>query len=196
MAQLRLFRDHLEVHLSLAESLLALRRAPVIVARDTVRSAIVTEDPWIWLQGLRAPGFVIPRVVAVGSMWSRGGQDFVVMKGTRPALILELRPGTAQPYSRIILTNPKAAEVVRLLKPQPPEPSQPAAGAKGTGELAGQKQKGKAKPAEQKTADAGQGGDSPSVSGEPISSDTGRERPGAIRDQSDQHKQAAEFENL
>ena len=56
MANLRVHNDRLEVHLTPAEKSLAFRAADVIVQRDDIRSATITDDPWIWIRGIRRRG--------------------------------------------------------------------------------------------------------------------------------------------
>ena len=65
MAQLRVHSDRIEVHLTPAEKTLALRSDDLVVQRDDIRSATITDDPWVWIRGIRRRGTEIPLVVAV-----------------------------------------------------------------------------------------------------------------------------------
>ncbi len=58
--------------------------------RASIRSAIITEDPWIWLRGIRAPGTSIPLTLAMGTWKFYGGKDFVLIKGSRPSVVIDV----------------------------------------------------------------------------------------------------------
>jgi hypothetical protein len=113
MANLRVHNDRLEVHLSPAEKSLAFRAADVIVQRDDIRSATITDDPWIWLRGIRRRGTEVPLVVAAGVWKTHGGSDFVLVKGKRQAVVLELAAGE---FARLVLSTNRAAELIDKLK--------------------------------------------------------------------------------
>jgi hypothetical protein len=118
MAKLRVHTDRIEVHLTPAEKTLALRTDDIVVQRDDIRSATVTDDPWVWIRGIRRRGSEIPLVVAVGAWKYHGGSDFVIVKGKRQAVVLELAAGE---FTRIILsTNHSAALIDRLKLTDPP----------------------------------------------------------------------------
>ena len=118
MAKLRVHPDRIEVHLTPAEKTLALRTDDIVVQRDDIRSATVTDDPWVWIRGIRRRGTEIPLVVAVGAWKYHGGSDFVIVKGKRQAVVLELAGGE---FTRIILsTNHSAALIDRLKLTDPP----------------------------------------------------------------------------
>ena len=116
MANLRVFPDRLVVELTPAEKVLALHREDISVARSHIRSAKISYDPWVWLRGVRAPGTALPRSLAVGTWRYHGGRDFVVVKGSRPTVILELLAPSEEHYSRLIIATPRAAELVASLK--------------------------------------------------------------------------------
>ena len=113
MAQLRVHNDRIEVHLTPAEKALALRGDDLVVQRDDIRSATVTDDPWIWIRGIRRRGTEVPLVVAVGMWKYHGGSDFVIVKGKRQAVVLELADGE---FTRIILSTNHAAKLINRLK--------------------------------------------------------------------------------
>jgi hypothetical protein len=118
MAKLRVHNDRIEVHLTPAEKSLAFRSDDLVVQRDDIRSATVTDDPWVWIRGIRRRGTEIPLIVAVGVWKYHGGTDFVIIKGKRQAVVLELAAGE---FTRIILsTNHSAALIDRLKLPVPP----------------------------------------------------------------------------
>lgn len=113
MAQLRVHPDRIEVHLTPAEKSLALRADDIVVQRDDIRSATITDDPWVWIRGIRTRGSVVPLVVAVGAWKYHGGLDFVIVKGKRQAVVLELAGGE---FARIILSTNHAAALIDRLK--------------------------------------------------------------------------------
>ena len=120
MSHLRVHNDRIEVHLTPAEKSLALRSDDLVVQRDDIRSATITDDPWVWIRGIRRRGTEIPLVVAVGVWKYHGGSDFVIIKGKRQAVVLELNAGE---FTRIILsTNHAAALIDRLKLTDEPEP--------------------------------------------------------------------------
>ena len=117
MAHVRVHNDRIEVHLTPAEKTLALRSDDLVVQRDDIRSATVTDDPWVWIRGIRKRGSEIPLVVAVGVWKYHGGTDFVIVKGKRPAVVLELAAGE---FTRIILSTNHSAALIDRLKVEPP----------------------------------------------------------------------------
>jgi hypothetical protein len=117
MAQLRVHNDRIEVHLTPAEKTLALRSDDIVLQRDDIRSATVTDDPWVWIRGIRRRGSEIPLVVAVGVWKYHGGTDFVIVKGKRQAVVLELAAGE---FTRVILSTNHSAALIDRLKVEPP----------------------------------------------------------------------------
>jgi hypothetical protein len=91
MADFHVYRDRLEIRLTRAEKMLALRRDDIVVPRDSIRSVAITADPWIWIRGVRAPGNSIPLTLAVGTWKFHGGKDFLVLKGKqRSAVVIDI----------------------------------------------------------------------------------------------------------
>ncbi|WP_022886867.1 hypothetical protein [Glaciibacter superstes] len=117
MASLRVHPDRLEVHLTPAERTLALRRDSIIVQRENIRSATITDDPWIWFRGIRAPGTLVPLVVAIGTWKFHGGKDFLAVKSKRQAVVIDL---VDEEFARLILTTKHAPDLVESLKLQLP----------------------------------------------------------------------------
>ena len=116
MAKLRVHHDRVEIHLTAAEKSLALRADDLVVQRDDIRSATITDDPWIWIRGIRRRGTEVPLVIAVGVWKDHGGSDFVIVKGKRQAVVLELADGE---FARIILSTNHAAELIDRLRLTP-----------------------------------------------------------------------------
>ncbi|BDZ64794.1 hypothetical protein [Agromyces mangrovi Wang et al. 2018] len=113
MANLRVHSDRLELQLTAAEKALSFRRSDVVVQREDIRSAIITEDPWIWVRGIRHRGSVVPLVVAVGEWKSHGGIDFVLVKGKRQAVVLDV---AGEEYARLVVSTNRAVELIESLK--------------------------------------------------------------------------------
>lgn len=113
MARLLLHSDRLEVVLSTAEKTLALRRENIIVPRSSIRSATLTDDPWIWVRGIRAPGTAVPLTLAVGQWKFHGGKDFLVLKGTKPSVVIDIAD---EEFSRVIITTKHGMELVSKLQ--------------------------------------------------------------------------------
>lgn len=122
MAHLRVHTDRIEVHLTPAEKSLALRADDIVVQRDDIKSATITADPWIWIRGIRARGTAIPLVVAVGVWRYHGGSDFVIAKGKRPAVVIELAAGE---FTRLIVSTNHAGALIDRLKLNSPPPTAP-----------------------------------------------------------------------
>lgn len=126
MADLHVYPDRLEIRLTRAEKALALRREDVVVRRDDIRSVAITEDPWIWIRGIRAPGMGVPLALAVGVWKFHGGKDFVIVKGKqRSAVIIDIEPdaGVApvDAFSRVIVSTPHATRLIEALRTQDPD---------------------------------------------------------------------------
>ena len=113
MASLRVHPDRLEIQLSSAEKVLSLRRDDIVVARGDIRSVSITDDPWIWIRGIRAPGAFVPLTLAVGTWKFHGGKDFLVVKNKRQTVIIDITGGE---FSRVIVSTPQALELIGSLK--------------------------------------------------------------------------------
>ncbi|HEU4755749.1 MAG TPA: hypothetical protein VFS72_03725 [Agromyces sp.] len=113
MASLRVHTDRIEVHLTTAEKTLAFRADDIVVQREDIRSATITDDPWIWIRGIRRRGTEVPLVVAAGVWKTHGGSDFVLVKGKRQAVVLELSAGE---FARLVLSTNHAVELIDKLK--------------------------------------------------------------------------------
>ncbi|WP_181397149.1 hypothetical protein [Cryobacterium arcticum] len=113
MASLRVHPDRLEIHLTPAEKTLALRRENVVVQRENIRSVTITDDPWIWVRGIRAPGTLVPLVVAVGVWKFHGGKDFLAIKRKRQAVVIDL---VGDEFARLVLSTNHAPDLIASLK--------------------------------------------------------------------------------
>ena len=113
MASLRVHPDRLEIHLTPAEKTLAFRREDVVIQRENIRSVTITDDPWIWVRGIRAPGALVPLVVAVGVWKFHGGKDFLAIKRRRQAVVIDL---IGDDFARVILSTNHAPDLIASLK--------------------------------------------------------------------------------
>ena len=123
MADLHVHPDRLEIHLTPAEKVLALRREDLVIPRDSIRSVAITEDPWIWIRGIRAPGAAVPLTLAVGTWKFHGGKDFLLIKGKqRAAVVVDLE---GEEYSRVIVSTPHATKLIEALRIVDPDELSP-----------------------------------------------------------------------
>jgi hypothetical protein len=113
MTSLRVHSDRLEVQLTRAEKVLSLRREDIVIPRGNIRSVILTDDPWIWVRGIRAPGAEIPLVVAIGTWKFHGGKDFLAIKGKRQTVVIDL---VDSEFARVVLSTQHAPELIASLK--------------------------------------------------------------------------------
>lgn len=113
MARLRVHNDRIEVQLTPVEKSLALRSDDIVVQQSDIRSATITDDPWIWIRGIRRRGTEVPLVVALGVWKYHGGSDFVIVKGKRSAVVLELTGGE---FARLIVSTNHASQLIDSLR--------------------------------------------------------------------------------
>ena len=113
MASLRVHPDRLEIHLTKAEKTLSLRRDDLVVPRENIRSVTITDDPWIWIRGIKSPGLEVPLVLAVGTWKFHGGKDFLAIKRRRQAVVIDLGD---EDFARVILTTNHAPDLIASLQ--------------------------------------------------------------------------------
>lgn len=114
MARFEIDGGELRMHFSTAEQLGGLRNGARIPL-DQVASVDVVRDPWRELQGMRF-GTGIPWVIVLGTMLRGGGNDVVAVYGTKPAVVVTLRPGAR--WQRLIATVDSPDEVAENLRRQ------------------------------------------------------------------------------
>lgn len=114
MVTLLLDSSQLEVTLSGSERLLAFRRQNVDIPRSTIAKVQLTDDVWTWLRGVPSPGTHVRGVIAMGTWKSAGSEDFVVVRGRRPGVVIDL-DGHAD-YQRIVLTTRHGLALVQALR--------------------------------------------------------------------------------
>lgn len=143
MARVEIYPDRLVIRLTASERALAMRRRNVVLERDAITSAVITDDPWVWLRGVRSPGAHVPGRLALGTWRGLGGRDFAVIRSGRPAVVIDLdvpegaeeergwvtvdraEPGAAgadgqvvsyDRFARVILSTRHAAELIQALR--------------------------------------------------------------------------------
>ncbi|MGO1538434.1 MAG: hypothetical protein ACTHZ9_02120 [Leucobacter sp.] len=126
MARIEIHEDRVVVQLTAAEKILALRRQDIVIDRDAISSAVITNDPWVWLRGVRSPGTRVARRQAYGTWRNLAGRDFVLVRSGRKAVVLDLdspedtgkkdESGEFDDYARVILSTTHAAEFVSALR--------------------------------------------------------------------------------
>ena len=114
MVTLLLDSAHLEVALSGSGRLLAFRRQNVDLPRDTIAKVQLTDDVWTWLRGVPSPGTHVRGVVAMGTWKSAGSEDFVLVRGRRPGVVIDLEEHPD--YERIVLTTRHGLALVQALR--------------------------------------------------------------------------------
>lgn len=138
MARVELLAEQLVIRLTKSERVLAFRRRDIVLDRAALTSVLITEDPWVWLRGVRAPGTHIPGILAYGTWRGSGIRDFTLIRFGREALVLDFdpaysedrggmianssdhadhaRPGRPDRFTRVILSTLYASELIRLLR--------------------------------------------------------------------------------
>ncbi|SBS72486.1 hypothetical protein [uncultured Microbacterium sp.] len=114
MVTLLLDSTQLEVVLSAAERALAFHRGSVKVARTQIQKVQLTDDAWTWLRGVASPGTHLRGVVAMGTWRAAGASDFVVVRGHRPAVVIDIE-GESE-FQRLVLTTRHALALVQALQ--------------------------------------------------------------------------------
>lgn len=129
MASVEIYSDRILIRLSRAERILALRRTDVLLDRTAITTALITDDPMLWVRGVRAPGLRAPGGFALGTWRGSGGRDFVLARPGRPAVVIDF-DGEAirspkehgfDEFSRVVLSTNHAADLVQALRGDEPE---------------------------------------------------------------------------
>lgn len=128
MARIEVHRDRVTISLSRSEKLLSFHRKDIVIRRADIRSALITDDPWIWVRGVPSPGTHLAGKIACGVWRGLGGEDFLLIRGRNKAVIIDLQdsqPGDSDRsaesdqvdhFGRVILSTAHAAELIRALK--------------------------------------------------------------------------------
>ncbi|MGO3148257.1 MAG: hypothetical protein ACTIJ6_11335 [Leucobacter sp.] len=127
MARIEVHSDRVVIRLTAAEKAMSLRRRDVVLDRAAIRSAVITEDPWVWIRGIRAPGTGLPGGVAYGTWRTRNGRDFVLARRGPEAVVIDLDVAVGSDvnkgwvsefdtFARVIVSTTHAADLVRALR--------------------------------------------------------------------------------
>lgn len=125
MARIEVFADRLVIKLSAPERTLALRRREIVLSRERITSALISDDPWVWMRGVRSPGAHIPTKMAIGTWRSFGGTDFLLIRSGRPAIVLDFDVpesagdgwvGEFDDFARVVISTEHAAALIRALR--------------------------------------------------------------------------------
>lgn len=125
MARIEVHEDRVRVALTRSERLAAVRRSELLLDRAAISSAVITDDPWVWMRGVRAPGTEIPHVFAIGTYRNLAGRDFVIARRGIDAVVLDFEWGDLDPapefdgFARVILSTARAEELIRTLRVAP-----------------------------------------------------------------------------
>ncbi len=127
MARIEVHSNRVVVRLTAPEKTLSLRRRDIVLDRALIRSAVITEDPWVWIRGIRSPGASFPGGLAYGTWRTRHGRDFVLARRGISAVVIDLESpegvhvnkgwvGEFDTFSRVIVSTAHAADLVRALR--------------------------------------------------------------------------------
>ncbi len=114
MVTLLLDSTQLEVSLSVAERGLAFRRENVRIPRETIAKVQLTDDVWTWLRGVPGPGTRLRGAVAMGTWKTSGAADFVLVRGRRPGVVIDL--AGHDEFERVVLTTRHGLALVQALR--------------------------------------------------------------------------------
>lgn len=112
MAELVIDGADLVVAMRPVERFWSFRRQDLRVPRTAVRSARAVTTPWLELRGWRVDGVAVPGWVAMGRRRHGGGYDFTCVRGSGPAVVVELM---GQPWERLVVSVADPAPLVDRL---------------------------------------------------------------------------------
>ncbi|WP_336660257.1 hypothetical protein [Leucobacter sp. USHLN153] len=127
MARVEVHPDRVVIRLTTAEKLASMRRSDIVLDRSAITSAIVTEDPWVWVRGVRVPGAALPGKFAAGTWRNFTGRDFVLVRKGRPAVVIDFEVpehadedlgwrGEFDHFSRVIVSTKHSGELIQALR--------------------------------------------------------------------------------
>lgn len=127
MARVEVHPDRVVIRMTAAERFAAMRRRDIVLDRSAITSAIVTDDPWVWVRGVRVPGATIPGRLAAGTWRNFSGRDFVLVRRGRKAVVIDFENpegaeedhgwhGEFDHFSRVIVSSVHAGELIQALR--------------------------------------------------------------------------------
>ncbi|MCJ1708314.1 hypothetical protein [Microbacterium sp. VKM Ac-2923] len=114
MVTLLLDSTQLEVVLSPTERAMSFRRSNIVVPREHIERVQLTDDAWTWLRGVPNPGINLPVAVGMGTWKSAGGNDFVVIRGRKPSVVVDL--AGHDEFERLVLTTKHGVALLKALR--------------------------------------------------------------------------------
>lgn len=127
MAKVEVHPDRVVIKLTRAERIASLRRRDITLDRAAITSVVITDDPWVWIRGVRAPGTFLPTKLATGTWRNLSGRDFVLARSGRESVVIDLDTpegaeedhgwvGAFDPFSRVIISTVHAGALIRALR--------------------------------------------------------------------------------
>lgn len=114
MVTLLLDSTQLEVVLSGTERALSFRRSNIRIDRSSIVRVQLTDDPWTWLRGVVSPGSHVPGVIAMGTWKSVAGLDFVLIRGRKPGVVIDVQDH--EEFQRLAFTTRHGVALVQALR--------------------------------------------------------------------------------
>ncbi|NHI15794.1 hypothetical protein [Microbacterium excoecariae] len=114
MVSLLVDSELLEVQLAPLERRLALRKDPLRIPRAAIARVQLTDDPFTWIRGVRAPGTHVPNRLAYGTWKSVFGDDFLAVRPGRPGVVIDLADG--EEFQRVVLSTKHGLALARALQ--------------------------------------------------------------------------------
>jgi hypothetical protein len=114
MVTLLLDSTQLEVVLSPTERAMSFRRSNIVLPREHIERVQLTDDAWTWLRGVPNPGINLPVAVGMGTWKSAGGNDFVVIRGRKPSVVVDLTGHDE--FERLVLTTKHGVALLKALR--------------------------------------------------------------------------------
>lgn len=113
MVTLLLDSAQLELAFSGTERALAFQRENIRVDRAHIEKVQLTQDLWTWVRGARKSGTHMPGVIAAGTWASIAGDDFVMLRGRKPGVVVSLTHDAE--YQRLLVTTRHGLALVQAL---------------------------------------------------------------------------------
>lgn len=114
MVTLLLDSTQLEVVLSPTERALSFRKSNIVVPREHIDRVQLTDDAWTWIRGVPNPGINLPVVIGAGTWKSAGGDDFVIIRGRKPSVVIDL--AGHDEFERLVLTTKHGVALLKALR--------------------------------------------------------------------------------
>lgn len=114
MVTLLLDQTQLEVVLSPFERAATFHRDNVRIVRDTITRVQLTDGAWTWLRGVPNPGTHLPGVLAAGTWKTSTGHDFVLVRGRKPSVVIDLEGD--EHFERLVLTTRHGLALTQALR--------------------------------------------------------------------------------